>query len=168
MVSGLNATSVSDDGNIDNGNNSLKTLQLDNDTSFERLSELNDSLQVGDFNIPIIMNLNIKGLQKESRTIKVNCRPKTFNSVETSDYFGAKPLLERSICEFSVQEAMVMVGFLFLLLMFILSGLFLCCSSGREDTVPVAIVSKTSNNQTSPKTSQVYRGSLPGDDQSYY
>lgn len=184
LVCGLNSKLVSNDGSIENENDLLMNLKPDNDTSPE--SGLNNSLQVGEFNIPVILDFSIKGLQNESRTIKINCRPKTLNSVETSENFGLKPLLERSICEFTVQEAMVVVGFVFVLLVLVLTGLFLCCSSGREETTPVAFISKTSNNQASPQpcqmpeispdprkfgrntSSQVNRAELAGDRQGYY
>lgn len=169
VIFGLEAKLISDDDS-DSGNYSTRALQLDNDTSLERTNELNNSLQVGDFSIPVILDLNITGQLNESRVIKINCRPKTLNPSEAPEFYGPKPLLERSVCDFTVQEAMVMVGFLFVLLVMVLSGLFLCCSSGREDTIPVALVSKTLSEQrpSSPNSSQVHRGGLESHAGAFY
>ena len=134
------------DGSIDgnetiNGNESINAFGSEKEL-FDGAS--NGTLQLGDMTFPIVLDVNVKGQQNESRIIKINCRSARQEMLNFHGSLEPTPFLERSICEFSVKEAMVIVGFSFILLLLILAALFLCCAAGRDDTIPVAVINDDS------------------------
>ena len=102
-------------------------------------------MQIGEVTFPIVVDVSVKERLNESRVMTVNCRP----IVRTIDpVYVPRPFLERSVCDFSVKEAIVIVAFLFMLLTLLLAGLFLCSASGKDETIPVAFATSGTSQST--------------------
>lgn len=125
----------------------------------EEFSVGKKTMQIGEVTFPIVVDVSVEGSVNESRVMTVNYRGMTRTNdsvncrgmIRTDDSVNdsiRRRFLERSLCDFSMKEATFILAFLFMLLTFLLAGLFLCCASSKDETIPVAIAATGTSQST--------------------